>query len=319
MRKALVLGASGGMGYSIVKELSGRGIKVVAFARTKEKLEKLFQDDSNVTIQTGDIFKETDLIQAVKGVDIVFQSANIPYSQWERKLALFMSNIIKACKIQSAKLAIVDNIYAYGRHPEVKIPEEAEKNPHTKKGKIRLEIENLVKNSDVEAVICHFPDFYGPNANNAILHFTLQDIMKGKKARFVGDQTIEREYIFTPDGAKAIVNLAMMEEAYGENWNIRGDGVITGKEIINMIRKYTNYEKNVSTVTKTMVKMIGIFNADMREVVEMFYLNEEPVVLSSEKYERKIGPLPCTPYEEGLRQTIEFMRRNSLDKVRNII
>ena len=36
MKKALVLGASGGMGYSIVKELSSRGIKVMAFARTKE-------------------------------------------------------------------------------------------------------------------------------------------------------------------------------------------------------------------------------------------------------------------------------------------
>ena len=46
MKKALVLGASGGMGYSLVKELSSRGIKVVAFARTKEKLERLFRDDA---------------------------------------------------------------------------------------------------------------------------------------------------------------------------------------------------------------------------------------------------------------------------------
>ena len=35
MKKALVVGASGGMGYSIVKELSNRGI-VMAFARTRE-------------------------------------------------------------------------------------------------------------------------------------------------------------------------------------------------------------------------------------------------------------------------------------------
>ena len=54
MKKALVLGASGGMGYSIVKELSSRGISVTAFARTKRKLEKLFGEDPNVTILAGE-------------------------------------------------------------------------------------------------------------------------------------------------------------------------------------------------------------------------------------------------------------------------
>jgi short-subunit dehydrogenase len=51
MKKALVLGASGDMGYSLVKELSGRGIKVVAFTRTKERLKRLFSNDANVMIR----------------------------------------------------------------------------------------------------------------------------------------------------------------------------------------------------------------------------------------------------------------------------
>lgn len=55
MKKVLVLGASGGMGYSIVRELSDRGIEVVAFARTRRKLERLFKNLDNVKIRTGDI------------------------------------------------------------------------------------------------------------------------------------------------------------------------------------------------------------------------------------------------------------------------
>jgi hypothetical protein len=46
----------------------------------------------------------------------------------------------------------------------------------------------------------------------------------------------------------------------------------------------------------------------MREVVEMFYLNERPVVLSGERYEKVIGAVPRTPYKDGLRWTIEFMK-----------
>lgn len=309
MNKALVIGASGGMGYSVVKELSSRNIPVIAFARTRSKLEKLFYEDSNVTIMTGDMFHYEDLHAAALGVDVIFQAANIPYSEWEDKLAVFMANIIEAAKNRSAKLAIVDNIYAYGHSNDVKVTETTPKNPHTKKGKLRLEVETLVKESGVQAIIAHFPDFYGPNAENTLLHYTLKKIIKNKKSGFVGNQKIAREFIYTPDGAKAIVTLALNHEAYGQNWNIPGHSCITGEEMIQIIRSITNYKKEVSTVTKGMIKFLGLFSANMREAVEMYDLNEKPVILSGEKYEKLIGPIPRTPYNDGLRHTIEYMKK----------
>ncbi|MGA9226845.1 MAG: SDR family NAD(P)-dependent oxidoreductase [Mesobacillus sp.] len=309
MQKALVLGASGGMGYSIVKELSSRGIMVTAFARTREKLEKLFADDANITIYTGDVFRIDDLDEAAKGVDTIFQSCNIPYVEWEEKLPIMMSNILQTAEKHSAKLAIVDNIYAYGRSRGGKTSETTVKNPHTKKGRIRLEVENLVKESKVLALIAHFPDFYGPNAENTILNYTLLNIVEDKNSSFVGKQSISREFIYTPDGAKAIVSLSLKEKAYGQNWNIPGFGTISGDEIVKTVREITGYQKGVSTVSKNMIRFLGLFNRQMREVVEMFYLNEEPIVLNGEKYENFIGPIPRTSYREGLRQTIEYMKQ----------
>ena len=314
MKKALVLGASGGMGYSIVKELSNRGIEVVAFARTKSKLEKLFDRDSNVTIFSGNIFELEDLLVASAGADIIFQAANLPYVEWEERLPLFVTNVLNAAKSQSAKLAFVENIYAYGRSPGKKVTETTPKNPHTKKGNIRLQVEKLIKEFGVPSLIAHFPDFYGPNAENTLLHYTLQNIVKNKKSSYVGDQKIAREFIYTPDGAKAIVNLALNEEAYGQNWNIPGYDVITGEELIQTIRNFSQYDKKVSTISKNMIKLLGLINANMREVVEMFYLNEEPVVLDGEKYEKEIGPVPRTSYEEGLRKTIEYMKDREMGK-----
>lgn len=308
MKKALVLGASGGMGYSIVKELSNRGIEVTAFARTKSKLDKLFRED---TFQ-GDIFQVQDIKAAAKGVDVIFQAANIPYPEWEEKLETFMGNILEAAKVSGASLAVVDNIYAYGRSGGRKVKEDFSKNPHTKKGRIRLNVETLVKNSGVKALIAHFPDFYGPNAENTLLHYTLQGIMNNKRAMFVGNQNIKREFIFTPDGAKAIVNLALNENAYGQNWNIPGYGVISGKELVALIREIEHYEKGVSTITKGMIRFLGIFDPFMREVVEMYYLNEEPVVLDGTKYEQFIGALPSTTYRDGLKQTLDYMHSDKL-------
>ena len=105
--------------------------------------------------------------------------------------------------------------------------------------------------------------------------------------------------------------LALTDDAYGQNWNIPSTGVITGLEIVNIIRKLAHYDRKVSTVGKNMIRFLGLFSLNMREVVEMFYLNEEPVVLSGEKYEKNIGPLPRTPYEDGLKATIDYMKHST--------
>ncbi len=88
------------------------------------------------------------------------------------------------------------------------------------------------KQANVRMFIAHFPDFYGPNAENTLVHHTLKGILANKMSSFVEDKKIAREYIFTPDGAKAIVELASHDEAYGQNWNISGYGAITGEELI---------------------------------------------------------------------------------------
>ncbi|EJQ45584.1 Uncharacterized protein BWINRASL_05260 [Bacillus mycoides] len=312
MKKALVLGASGSMGYAIVKELCSRGIHVVAFARSKEKLEVLFSGEENVKVVAGDVFIQEDIMEAAKGVDIIFHAVNIPYSDWEKKQPRLLKNILEVARYYGSKLGIVDNIYAYGRQGEELVVEEVKKEPHTKKGKIRLQLEMMAKQAQVKMFIAHFPDFYGPNAESTLVHHTLKGVLANKLSSFVGDKNIAREYIFTPDGAKAMVELALHDEAYGQNWNVPGCGVITGEEMIQHIRELTGYTKRVMTVNKGMVQLIGLFDKQMKEFVEMLYLTEQPVVLSGEKYEKYIGVVPRTSYYEGLKRTIVHIKENCI-------
>ncbi|GGN65959.1 SDR family NAD(P)-dependent oxidoreductase [Oceanobacillus indicireducens] len=309
MKKALVLGATGGMGYSIVKELAQRGVKVVAFARTEEKLKKMFGAEPNVIIQPGDAFQLKQLESAANGIDIIFQAINLPYADWKQNLIPLNEKVIRTARNFSARIAVVDNIYAYGRSNGKKISETTPKSPNTRKGKLRLEMENLYKQSGVPYVIAHFPDFYGPYAENGQLNYLLRDITVNKKARFIGKQGVLREHIYTPDGARAIVELALREEAYGECWNIPAYDVISGEEIIQIAREMTGYKKQVGIVTRNMLRFLGLFDKQMREFAEMQYLAEEPVVLDGRKYEERIGPVPRTAYVEGLRKTIDSYRK----------
>lgn len=312
MKKALVLGASGSMGYAIVKELCGRGIHVVAFARNKERLGALFSGNKHVEVVAGDVFVKEDIMNAAKDVDIIFHAVNIPYSDWEKQQEKLLINILEVSKHYGIKLGIVDNIYAYGRQGEGLVKEEAKKRPHTKKGKIRLQLEEMAKQANVRMFIAHFPDFYGPNAESTLVHHTLKGILANKMSSFVGDKKIAREYIFTPDGAKAMVELALHDEAYGQNWNIPGYGVITGEEMIQHIRELTGYTKRVITVKRGMIQFIGLFDKQMKEFMEMLYLTEKPVVLSGEKYERYIGDIPKTSYYNGLKEMIISMQKKGV-------
>ena len=307
MKKALVLGASGGMGYALVRELVSRGIAVVAFARGKENLERLYKFDSSVLIFAGDALNEIDVTEAAEGVDVIFHAVNFPYPVWNKTHPLCMEVLIQVAEAKQAKIALVDNIYAYGAQPEVKVTEDVRKDPQTKKGKIRLAMEDSLRESEVSALIVHMPDLYGPHAKSTLLHETFKNVVQNKATNFIGKTNIAREYLYTFDGAKAMVELAQRDGAYNKNWNIPAVQTITGEEIIGILRAETGYDKSVRTVSKTMIRMIGLFQPFMREMVEIMYLTEKPVILSGEKYEAEIGKIPGTSYRQGIKETLKWL------------
>lgn len=297
------------MGYALVYELVSRGICVVAFSRGKAKLEHLYKSLPNVTIFSGDAINQSELMEAADGVDVIFHAVSFPYQEWENKHPECLEIVLDVSKIRQAKVVFVDNIYAYGRQSEQLVTEEAKKDPHTKKGKIRLEMERKMKESDVPTLIAHLPDFYGPNAENTILNETLKNVVKNKTVNFVGNMKVAREYLYTPDGAKAVVELSLRQESYNQNWNIPSTRPITGDELIAIIQEITGYKRTVRTISKGMIRFIGIFSPFMKELVEMMYLTESPVILSGEKYEKAIKSLPRTPYRQGIQETISWMKK----------
>jgi len=55
---------------------------------------------------------------------------------------------------------------------------------------------------------------------------------------------------------------------------------------------------------KTMLRIFGLFNPMVRELVEMHYLLTSPVILDDTRLKNLLGELPKTPYKQGIRQTM---------------
>ena len=309
MKKALVLGATGGMGFALVEELVSRGIETIAFARSSEKLALFRQEwGPRALIFSGDVMNESHLSKAVKSVDLVFHSINIPYEKWNPALFQILEAILASCKKHNKPLIYVDNIYSYGRQSEP-VCEVTSKQPHTKKGNIRLQLQKQIQTSTVPYILAHFPDFYGPKAESTILQYTFKDMLKKSSALYVGNTRHKREFIYTKDGAKALVELALREESYNESWNISGTGTISGEEIAAIASSFFAKEIKLKPIHRWMIAMLGLFNPSMKEVVEMMYLTETPVILDGSKYEKNIGPIPKTPYQIGIVENLKELAK----------
>jgi len=129
---------------------------------------------------------------------------------------------------------------------------------------------------------------------------------------FIGNLKIPRDYVYLPDAAKMIVEIANRDDSYGENWNIPGAELISGKEIIKIAREITGNKKLVIPLNKNVIRISGLFDPVMKEVVEIMYPTEEGFTLRGEKYENRIGEIIATPYKGGLKETLNFL----MDKIK---
>ncbi|MFP4975019.1 NAD-dependent epimerase/dehydratase family protein [Paenibacillus sp. CN-4] len=322
MKKAIVLGATGGVGQPLTAELLKRGIETVAFGRSMGKLQNLSASlgtPARLHLAAGDAFNPDDVERAAEGADVIFHSANIPYHEMESRLLHLGESVMTAAQRLRTKIVVVDGIYPYGRRTVDQATEDHPKRPHTRKGKIRLAYESLIFSNrweGAEPLIVRLPDYYGPSAQASYLDVTLGAIAAGKPAVFVGNMTVPREYVYLPDAAKMIVEVASKETSYGQNWHIPGPSLLSGKEIVRIAQAAAGTRKPVIPMGRISLSLAGLFNPVMKEVVEMLYLTEEPFVLSGSKYEREIGPIRWTSHEQAIGDTIrELQKRQSKQSV----
>ncbi|WP_179281090.1 NAD-dependent epimerase/dehydratase family protein [Paenibacillus sp. XY044] len=316
MNKAMVVGATGGTGAAITEELVKRGIPTIAFGRSRQKLEQFaarLGNPEHLELAVGDAMRPEDIIAHAGGADVMFHCANVPYHQMHSKLIPLGKSVMEAAERLAVKVVAIDGIYPYGRRQSDPVTEEHPKQPHTKKGKVRLEFEQMLFDKrwkKAKVMIVRLPDYYGPTANEAsYLGSTLEAIAAGKMAFFIGNMHVPREYVFLPDAAAMITEAAGHDTAYGQNWNIPGGGLISGREIVRVARTASGSSKPVIPLKKIGLSLLGMGVPVMKEIVEMLYLTEEPLTLSGAKYEKWIGPVIATPFQEGITATVKALQK----------
>jgi len=248
-------------------------------------------------------------IRAVAGSSVVHLVVGLKYDHnvWQEMWPRIIGNTIEACARAGAKLIFFDNAYMYGK-VDGPMTEETPFNPCSRKGEIRAKIAATVieswKSGSLTGMIARAADFYGPETRNGVANvLVMEAFAKKKKASWLVNDSVPHSYAYTPDAAKALLQLAERATAWNQTWHLpSAPNPLTGKEFVALAAKEFGVAPKYRVLSRPMLRLVGLFNPPVAESYEMLYQSEFPYLFDSSKFARDFG-FTGTPYAEGIRAT----------------
>ncbi len=309
--KAAIFGAAGAIGPQVAAEFDRRGVPFRVVGRKRAKLEAAFGAMRSAEIFDADLGDLRSASAAARGIDTIIYSLGLPYPSHGIFPGLMRTTLQAAVAMQVKRIVLVSNVYSYGVPRTVRVAETHPRLPQARKGQYRKEQEDLVldaqKRGDTYGLVIRLPDFYGPGAENSLANPIFHAAIEGRTANWLGPVNTAHEFVYVPDTGPVIVDLASSADAYGEAWNYGGPGAINSLDFITRVYRAAGRAPKYRTAGVGLIKMIGWFNPLFREFPEMLYLQETPVLLDDSKLLAKFPLTAKTPYDVGIRKTLEWM------------
>ena len=306
----VVLGATGGAGGALVRELAGGGQRVRAVSRTPaaglpEGVDQLAADAAD----------PAQARTACEGATVVYHCVQPPYDRWAAEFPPLTQSIADAAAAAGARLVYADNLYAYGP-VDGPITEDLPAQPTTSKGRIRAQMaERLLaahRSGTLQVAIARSSDYYGPGgANSVVGDILFGAAADGRRARWLGSMDMPHSLNYLQDVARALATLGARPEAVGEVWHLPAAEPVTGRAFVELIASTLGRPVKVSATSRLALRLAGLFDPRARESAEMLYQWERPFVLDASKFQRAFGPFEPTPHPQAVATTVTWFRERA--------
>jgi nucleoside-diphosphate-sugar epimerase len=314
-KTALVLGAGGGIGGEVARQLRAAGWVVRALRRSV--VEEGAGPDGLHWLR-GDALEAADVRRAAEGCSVIVHAVNPPgYRDWEKLVMPMLENTIGAAGALGALVVLPGTIYNYGPEAFPLLAEDAPQRPATRKGAIRVRMEAALgafAGRGGRALVVRAGDYFGPHAGN---NWFAQGMVKpGRPPRFVlnpGRRGAGHQWSYLPDVAAAMVALI---ERRGEldafaayhmagHWDADGGGM--ARAIARALVRHGAPAPRILRFPWRLARLAALFDATMRELLEMRYLWEQPVRMDNARLLALLGTEPHTPLDAAVEATLAEM------------
>ncbi len=311
-KKVTLLGAAGAIGKSIADAFARQGREYRVVGRNRAALESAFGRDPKAEIVTWNPDDPASARAALRGSGTIVYLIGVPYDQFHLHPILMRKTLDAAIAEGLERLLLIGTVYPYGPPQTTPVKEDHPREPNTFKGRMRKEQEDLLLAANaagkIHGSVLRLPDFYGPKVEKSFLEGLFTAAAKGGTANMLGPIDKPHEFVFVPDVGPVVSGLIDNDAAWGRVWHLAGAGVVTQRDLIERVFNIAGKKPRYRVAGKTMLRVLGLFNPIMRELVEMNYLLTTPILLDDSALRNLLGEIRKTPYDAGLRLSLEAAR-----------
>jgi nucleoside-diphosphate-sugar epimerase len=309
---ALVLGASGGIGGEIARQLRDAGWQVRALKRAVAHDE---EQRDGFTWLRGDAMNREDVLRAARGCAVIVHAVNPPgYRRWAELVLPMLENTVAAAIAQRATIVLPGTVYNYGPDAFPVIAEDAPQHPMTRKGAIRVALERRLREATQQGarvIIVRAGDYFGPRAGqNWFSQGLLKPGQPVESINLPGDRGVGHQWCYLPDVARTVVELLGQHERLEPfaNFHMSGHWDADGTQLAAAIQRVlARRGGSLAKVRKFPWRLLWLaapFVTTMREMLEMRYLWRHPLRLTNARLVAVLGREPHTPLDEAVETTL---------------
>ncbi|MCA8243938.1 NAD-dependent epimerase/dehydratase family protein [Burkholderia sp. AU32262] len=309
-RQALVLGASGGIGGEVARQLRDAGWQVRAL---KRGLDAEGVERDGIAWVRGDALDRDAVVRAARGCSVIVHAVNPPgYRNWATQVLPMIDNTIAAARAAQATVVLPGTVYNFGADAFPVLREDAPQHPATRKGAIRVELERRLQDASahgVRTIVVRAGDFFGPQLGNSWFSQGLVKPGRPVAAISVPSRGVGHQWAYVPDVARTMVELIERRETLepfarfhlGGHWD--EDGMQMARAVQRVAQRH-GMRPALRDFPWWLVWVAAPFVTTLRELLEMRYLWREPIRMDNARVTAVLGREPVTPLDTAVEATL---------------
>lgn len=324
---ALVLGATGGIGGELARQMRDAGWRVRALTRgTPPADEPHSGQRGGLQWLRGDAMCRDDVLAAARGCAVIVHAVNPPgYRRWAELVLPMIDNSIAAARAGGATLVLPGTLYNHGPDAFPLLHEDSPQHPVTRKGAIRVAMEQRLRQA-TEAVagapgqdgrrcrvlILRAGDFFGPRCGNS--WFAQGLVQPGRPVRRILNPAtagVGHQWAYLPDVARTLLELLQRREQLPAfaSFHLGGHWDADGRQMVQAIQRVVQAQggglPRVHGFPWPLLRLASPFVTTLRELLEMRYLWRTPVRLDNRRLLATLGHEPHTPLDLAVLATLQ--------------
>jgi dTDP-glucose 4,6-dehydratase len=310
MKKVLITGASGFIGSHTVESALDRGYSVRVFLRYNStgyvgNLRFLGKKLKDIEIFWGDIRDYTSVLRAVKGVDYVIHLAaqiSVPYS-FQNPIDFAMNNVVGTTNILKASVECGISKFVYTSTSEIfggsdePLNEDSLRIPKSPYSASKVGADAMVKSFfytyNLNTLILRPFNTFGPRQSiRALIPWIIYQGLRSEKVK-LGNLEPKRDFTYVKDTVEGILLSLEKETEGGDEINLGTGRSFSVMEVVEVVSKVLGKDLKVEVEEKfKRPKKAEVFN----------------LIADNSKAKRVLGWEPKWSFEEGVRETVEYVR-----------